>query len=143
SALSPYRRVLFSRRCRTHHAGARRGRPACVRAWRAAQRRRRAFSPAHRRAAAAERHLGRPFREHQAARRIRVSARASRRADRPTEECAAMMRRLTVLALVLVAIGAGAGWYFYFGHKQAPDQYQGWVEADFIFVSPDEMGRVD
>ncbi|HVV43379.1 MAG TPA: efflux RND transporter periplasmic adaptor subunit [Nitrobacter sp.] len=38
-------------------------------------------------------------------------------------------------ALALAALVAGCG-------RKAPPGYQGWVEADMIFVSPDEAGRV-
>jgi HlyD family secretion protein len=54
-----------------------------------------------------------------------------------------MKHRLAAAALVLIAIGGGIASYFYFALGQAPREYQGWVEADFIFVSPDEIGRVD
>lgn len=54
-----------------------------------------------------------------------------------------MKRRLAAVALLLLAIGGGAAAYFYFSLGQTPREYQGWVEADFIFVSPDEIGRID
>ena len=44
-------------------------------------------------------------------------------------------KRIAVLVLALCALAACA---------KKPDRgYQGWVEADLIFVSPDEAGRVD
>ena len=46
-----------------------------------------------------------------------------------------MMRRIAVLGLALLALVACA--------KTEDPGYQGWVEADLIFVSPDEAGRVD
>ena len=30
-----------------------------------------------------------------------------------------------------------------FGCAEAPKTYQGWVEANLIFVAPDETGRVE
>ncbi len=53
-----------------------------------------------------------------------------------------MRRRLAVVALALFAIG-GIASYIYLAPARAPPEYQGWVEADFIFVSPDEMGRIE
>jgi HlyD family secretion protein len=53
-----------------------------------------------------------------------------------------MKRRLAVAAMVLLAIVGGIAAYRYFATASSPHQYQGWVEADFIFVSPDEMGRI-
>jgi HlyD family secretion protein len=54
-----------------------------------------------------------------------------------------MKRRLAAAAMVLLAIVGGVAAYQYFAAGGAPQQYQGWVEADFIFVSPDEMGRIE
>jgi HlyD family secretion protein len=54
-----------------------------------------------------------------------------------------MKRRLTAIAMVLLAVVGGIAAYRYFGPGGTPQQYQGWVEADFIFVSPDEMGRIE
>jgi HlyD family secretion protein len=54
-----------------------------------------------------------------------------------------MKRRLAAAVLVLLALGGGIAAYYYFALGHAPHQYQGWIEADFIFVSPDEIGRVD
>ncbi len=53
-----------------------------------------------------------------------------------------MRRRLAAIVLVLLAIGGVAG-YAYLHRNTGPAQYQGWVEADFVFVSPDEMGRIE
>jgi len=50
-------------------------------------------------------------------------------------------RSLLLAALAVTA--AAAGTYLYAGRGAAAPQYQGWVEAYFIFVSPDESGRVD
>jgi HlyD family secretion protein len=54
-----------------------------------------------------------------------------------------MRRRLAAAAMVLLAIAGGVATYRYFAASSGPPQYQGWVEADFIFVSPDEMGRIE
>jgi HlyD family secretion protein len=43
--------------------------------------------------------------------------------------------RIVVLVLALLALAACS--------KKVDHGYQGWVEADLIFVSPDEAGRVD
>jgi HlyD family secretion protein len=50
-------------------------------------------------------------------------------------------RALTAIA-PLVLIGAGIAAFAYFRSAAAPAQFQGWVEADIVFVSPDEIGRV-
>ena len=50
-------------------------------------------------------------------------------------------RALTAIALLLL-IGAGIAAFAYFRSADAPAQFQGWVEADIVFVSPDEIGRV-
>lgn len=52
-----------------------------------------------------------------------------------------MKRLLGAFALLLVGAAGFAG-YFYLHGKSGPPQYQGWVEADLVFVSPDEEGRV-
>lgn len=44
-----------------------------------------------------------------------------------------VLRAAAALALVVLVAGCG---------QKAPPGYQGWVEADMIFVSPDESGRV-
>jgi HlyD family secretion protein len=44
-------------------------------------------------------------------------------------------RRVVILCLSLLSLAACS--------KAKDNGYQGWVEADFIFVSPDESGRVD
>lgn len=54
-----------------------------------------------------------------------------------------MKRRLTVVAIVLLAVIGGVACYAYLRSNGGPPQYQGWVEADFVFVSPDEMGRIE
>jgi HlyD family secretion protein len=54
-----------------------------------------------------------------------------------------MTRRPALIAIaVLVLIGAGIGAFYALRPGSAAPQFQGWVEADLIFVSPDEIGRV-
>jgi HlyD family secretion protein len=54
------------------------------------------------------------------------------------------MKRRSVIALaVLLMIGAGVAGYLYVRPNNEPAQYQGWVEADLVFVSPDEIGRIE
>ena len=45
--------------------------------------------------------------------------------------------------LSLLAIGVALAAYAYLRPAARPAQFQGWVEAYFIFVSPDEVGRVE
>ena len=49
--------------------------------------------------------------------------------------------RIAIAAAVLAAAAAGA--YAYLRAPSAPPAFQGWVEAQLIFVSPDEAGRVE
>ena len=54
-----------------------------------------------------------------------------------------MSRRTAFTAIALaVLIGAGITGFAYFRSAGAPAEFQGWVEADIVFVSPDEIGRV-
>jgi HlyD family secretion protein len=49
-----------------------------------------------------------------------------------------------VLALSAVAlIGAAAAVFAYLRNGSSPLEFQGWVEAYFIFISPDEAGRIE
>lgn len=52
-----------------------------------------------------------------------------------------MKRPLLVVALIAVLAGAGWAWHHY---RSAPRQvtWQGWVEGNFLFLAPDEAGRV-
>jgi len=50
--------------------------------------------------------------------------------------------RALVLGTVAV-IGIGAGLFLYLRRDAAPPEFQGWVEAYFVFVSADESGRVE
>jgi HlyD family secretion protein len=53
-----------------------------------------------------------------------------------------MNRLRTVLAVLLVAlIGTATATWLY--RTERTPLYQGWIEADFIFVSPDEIGRIE
>ena len=56
-----------------------------------------------------------------------------------------MPHRTRLLALSAVAgiVLAGSAPIAYLRHGAARSQFQGWVEAYFIFVSPDEAGRVE
>jgi len=52
--------------------------------------------------------------------------------------------RTRILAIAaLAAIGAGLATFYYLHREAATREYQGWIEAYFIFVSPDESGRVE
>jgi HlyD family secretion protein len=53
--------------------------------------------------------------------------------------------RHALVASFLLLVGAGAGWiaYLYLQPAANPYEFQGWVEAYLIFVSPDETGRVE
>jgi HlyD family secretion protein len=54
-----------------------------------------------------------------------------------------MSRRTAFTAIALaVLIGVGITGFAYFRSAGAPAEFQGWVEADIVFVSPDEIGRV-
>jgi len=50
-------------------------------------------------------------------------------------------KRIAIAAAVITA--AAAGTFYYLREDSAPRTYQGWVEAQLIFVSPDEAGRVE
>lgn len=53
------------------------------------------------------------------------------------------MMRKVVLIVLLVLVAAGAGWTWD-QYARAPQRvtWQGWVEGDFLFVGPDESGRL-
>jgi len=53
-----------------------------------------------------------------------------------------MSRSRALVGVALLAILGAIGSYYYFHAGAPPREYQGWVEADFIFVSPDEVGRI-
>ncbi|MGE3064868.1 MAG: HlyD family secretion protein [Hyphomicrobiaceae bacterium] len=54
-----------------------------------------------------------------------------------------MKSRLILLAVAVLVLVAAILVYFHFRKAGLPDSFQGWVEADFVFVSPDEPGRVE
>jgi len=52
--------------------------------------------------------------------------------------------RTRILAVAAIAaIGAGLAAFYYLHREAATREFQGWIEAYFIFVSPDETGRVE
>ena len=54
-----------------------------------------------------------------------------------------MTRKGALGAIALaILIGAGIAAFAYFRSAGMPHEFQGWVEADIVFVSPDEIGRV-
>jgi len=54
-----------------------------------------------------------------------------------------MSRRAAATVALLLLIGGVVAAAVYFGASGPPRQFEGWVDADFIFVSPDEIGRID
>jgi len=50
--------------------------------------------------------------------------------------------RIVVAVAIAVALGAALGTYAYL-RSAPPREFEGWIEAYFIFVSPDESGRVE
>ncbi len=54
-----------------------------------------------------------------------------------------MSRQRVVIVLALLALVGAAAAYYGLSGKSGPREFQGWVEADFIFVSPDEVGRIE
>jgi HlyD family secretion protein len=51
--------------------------------------------------------------------------------------------RLFALAAVAAAAGVALAAYAYLRTGATPREFEGWIEAYFIFVSPDESGRVE
>ena len=51
--------------------------------------------------------------------------------------------RLFALAAVAVTAGVALAAYAYLRNGAAHREFEGWIEAYFIFVSPDESGRVE
>jgi len=51
-------------------------------------------------------------------------------------------RAIAAIVIFAAAVGAGAGAYQYLRPTADRLEFQGWVEAYLIFVSPDEVGRV-
>lgn len=52
-------------------------------------------------------------------------------------------RAIAAVILLIGAIGVGAGAYLYLHPAADRLEFQGWIEAYLIFVSPDETGRVE
>lgn len=54
------------------------------------------------------------------------------------------MKRLAALLALLIMVGGATAGYLYYraGAGGQPPSYQGWIEADLVFVSPDETGRI-
>jgi HlyD family secretion protein len=52
-----------------------------------------------------------------------------------------MKQRRILIGAAVLALVVGAA--LYLRSSTAPAQYQGWVEADMVFVSPDEIGRIE
>src|SRR5262249_5827686 len=128
-------RDLLSRGDRTRAADRARADGARGGARRASQRRAGAFPAAPGRARHGRADLERPVPSLRAARRARGPARAHRHAVRRKERD--MIRRLAQgLALAAALVLAGCD-------KGKPPMYQGWIEADLIFVAPDEAGRIE
>jgi HlyD family secretion protein len=55
----------------------------------------------------------------------------------------ASKRRLFALAAVAAAVGVALAGYAYLRNGATQREFEGWIEAYFIFVSPDESGRVE
>lgn len=51
-------------------------------------------------------------------------------------------RRAVLLAVSGIVL-AGFGAYAYLHRAGGPTQFQGWVEAELLFIAPDEVGRVE
>jgi HlyD family secretion protein len=54
-----------------------------------------------------------------------------------------MTRRLAVLAILLLLASAVVAAYYLYRPGAAEARFQGWIEADLVFVSPDEIGRIE
>ncbi|HXF54479.1 MAG TPA: efflux RND transporter periplasmic adaptor subunit [Hyphomicrobiaceae bacterium] len=56
------------------------------------------------------------------------------------------MRRkvVGVLLVILLFVAGGTGAYYHFRLSRGGEpSFQGWIEADLVFVSPDEIGRIE
>ncbi|KAB2910402.1 MAG: efflux RND transporter periplasmic adaptor subunit [Hyphomicrobiaceae bacterium] len=49
----------------------------------------------------------------------------------------------TVVLFAVAALALAAVTFAYVRQTTAPSEFQGWVEAELLFISPDEAGRVD
>lgn len=54
-----------------------------------------------------------------------------------------MTRLRIAFAIGLLALIGAVTAVYYFRAAGGPPEFQGWIEADFIFVSPDEAGRLE
>lgn len=52
-----------------------------------------------------------------------------------------MKKRLLIVFLIIAVAGLGWGWSYYV-RQPADLSWQGWIEGDFLFVGPDEAGRL-
>lgn len=52
------------------------------------------------------------------------------------------MKKVVIAVLALVGLGAW-GWSGWTGRDKGPPRYQGWVEADTIFIGPEDTGRLE
>ena len=52
------------------------------------------------------------------------------------------MKKAVIALLALVGLGAW-GWTGWVGRDKGPPRYQGWVEADTIFIGPEDTGRLE
>ena len=104
-----------------------------------------ALSATDHRAAAGVGAVGRHVLEDRSARCRRDAACAPRAALRQTqqEHAMSMPNRRAVLLAVSGIVLAGFAAYAYLHRGAAPTQFQGWVEAEMLFISPDEVGRVE
>ena len=133
-ALSGDRRVLLSRGDRAHARDHPSAAAARGRARRDSGRRARALPAADRRARPGRHHVERAVRQIRAARRRRDDARACRHFVRREERDDERLRRASSLLFGALALGAC---------DNENGRLQGWVEAEFVFVGPDEAGRVE
>jgi HlyD family secretion protein len=51
------------------------------------------------------------------------------------------MKRVIVVVVALIVIAVAVAWPSHNSNKE--ETFQGWIEADMIFISPDENGRID
>ena len=135
-------RILLSQCHLAHHAADRQGSGARCCAWRGLLRRFCALSAAGRRPAVDCGHLGRLVCEDQAARCRELSPRPSSGNNWQRAGGKVSGRKVLAAIAVLALIGAGLAAFIHFRSARMPVQFQGWVEADIVYVAPDEIGRV-
>jgi HlyD family secretion protein len=54
-----------------------------------------------------------------------------------------ILRVIIAIVVVVGVLAVPAAWELYPWHSDKPQAMQGWVEADLVFVSPDESGRIE